>query len=293
MDALGQFEAHRGLLFALAYRMLGSIADAEDVLQDAWVRYAGVDADTVRSPKSFLTTLVTRLCLNHLGSARARRDVYLGPWLPEPIRTEGAEPSPAAAPPSQRIELLESISMAFLVLLEHLSPPERAVFLLHRVFDFSYEEVAEMVGKDEAACRQLCSRAAKHIAAHRPRFRPSPEQHRHLLVRFMHAVGSGSREALDALLAADITLVADGGGRVRGAATRPLRGREAVARFLLSSTRFLPEGATPEIAELNGEPAAIIRVGMSPVLVIAIGVRRARVTAVRVLGNPEKLRRLA
>ena len=185
MDALGEFQAHRGLLFALAYRMLGSVADAEDVLQDAYLRYEAVPSDTIRSPKAFLSTLVTRLCLNHLESARARRETYVGPWLPEPVRTDRPELAPAVAPPSQRIEMLESISMAFLVTLEQLSPAERAVFLLHEVFDFPYDDVAEMVGKDAAACRQLGSRAAKHIAAHRPRFRS-----RHLL-REQRARGGG------------------------------------------------------------------------------------------------------
>lgn len=293
MDALGEFEAHRGLLFALAYRMFGSVADAEDVLQDAYLRYQAVPSDTIQSPKAFLSTLVTRLCLNQLESARVRHETYVGPWLPEPLRTDRPELAGTVPSPSHRIEMLESISMAFLVLLEQLSPAERAVFLLRKVFDFTYGDIAEMVGKDAAACRQLCSRAAKHIAAHRPRFQSTPDHHRRLLERFMHAVGSGSCEALVELLTDDVTLWADGGGKVRGAATQPIHGHDAVARFVLSSTRFLPDGATPEIAEVNGEPAAILRVGGNPVFVIAIDVREDRIAEIRVLGNPAKLRWLA
>jgi RNA polymerase sigma-70 factor (ECF subfamily) len=285
MDPLGEFQAHRELLFGLAYRMLGSVADAEDVLQDAWLRFESVPPDAVRSPKAFLSTVVTRLCLNQLESARARREIYVGPWLPEPLRTDAQEPS-------QPIEMLESISMAFLALLEQLSPPERAVFLLHKVFDFPYEDIAAMVGKDAATCRQLGSRAAKRLAAHRPRFRAAPDHHRRLLERFMQAVGGGSYQDLIALLTADVTLWADGGGRVRGAATQPLHGQDAVARFVLASTRYLPDGVTPEIAEVNGAPAAILRVGAAPLLVIAIEVRDDRVAEIRVLGNPAKLRAL-
>jgi len=290
MDALGEFEAHRGLLFALAYRMLGSVADAEDVLQDAYLRYEAVPIDTIRAPKAFLSTLVTRLCLNQLESARARRETYVGPWLPEPVRTDRPEPAPAVPLPSQRLEMLESISMAFLVLLEQLTPAERAVFLLHKVFDFPYGDIAEMVGKDAATCRQLGSRAAKHIAAHRPRFRSRPDDHRRLLERFMHAVGGGSYEGLIALLTEDVTLWADGGGHVRGAATQPLHGHDAVARFVLASTRYLPDGAVPEIAEVNGAPAAILRIGVQPLFLIAIEARDDRIAEIRVLGNPSKLR---
>ncbi len=289
MDALGEFQAHRGLLFALAYRMLGSVADAEDVLQDAYLRFEAVPSDTIRSPKAFLSTLVTRLCLNQLESARSRRETYVGPWLPEPIRTDRPE---LAAPPSERIEMLESISMAFLVLLEQLSPAERAVFLLHKVFDFAYDDIADMVEKDAATCRQIGSRAAKRIAEHRPRFRSAPDHHRRLLEQFMLAVGSGSYEGLIALLTHDVTLWADGGGQVRGAATQPLHGHDAVARFVLASTRYLPDGAVPEIAEVNGAPAAILRVGADPLFVIAIEVRDDRIAEVRVLGNPSKLRGL-
>jgi len=293
MNALGEFQAHRGLLFALAYRMLGSVADAEDVLQDAWLRFEAVPSDTVRSPKAFLSTLVTRLCLNQLESARARRETYVGPWLPEPIRTDRPELAATVPPPSQRIEMLESISIAFLVLLEQLSPAERAVFLLHKVFDLPYDDIADMVGKDAATCRQLGSRAAKHLAEHRPRFRSTPDHHRRLLEQFMSAVGSGSYDALIQLLTDDVTLWADGGGSVRGAATRPLHGQDAVARFVLSSTRFLPDGVAPEIAEVNGEPAAILRVGENALFVIAIAARDDRITEIRVLANPAKLRWLS
>jgi RNA polymerase sigma-70 factor (ECF subfamily) len=287
-DVLAQFEAHRALLFALAYRMLGSVADAEDVLQDAYLRYQAVPPDSVESPKAFLSTVVTRLCLNQIESARVRREAYTGPWLPEPIRTDrGSAAMPA---PSHRIEMLESISLAFLTLLEQLTPAERAVFLLHEVFDFAYGEIAAMIGKDVAACRQLGSRAGKHIAAHRPRFRSSPDDHRRLLERFMEAVGTGSHASLVEVLAEDVTLWADGGGQVRGAATQAVTGADAVARFVIASMRFLPEGAAPEVADVNGTPALILRVGGAPTFVIALDVGDEQITGVRVLANPAKLR---
>ena len=183
-----QFEAHRPLLFSIAYRMLGSATEAEDIMQEAYLRYHAVSPEAIHSPKAFLSTLVIRLCLNQLESARAKREVYVGPWLPEPVLTGAGDVTALNAPvpsPSQHAELHESISLAFLVLLEQLTPVERAVFLLREVFDYKYAEIAEILEKDETACRQLFSRAKKHIAEHRPRFKSTPEKHRQLLSQFM------------------------------------------------------------------------------------------------------------
>jgi RNA polymerase sigma-70 factor (ECF subfamily) len=252
-----------------------------------------VSPETIRSPKAFLSTVVTRLCLNQLESARAKREEYIGPWLPEPVLTEAGEVTALNAllqSPSQQAELHESISLAFLVLLEQLTPVERAVFLLREVFDYEYAEIAEILDKDEVACRQLLSRAKKHIAEHRPRFKATPEQHRQLLNQFLRAVGTGELDGLMTLLSDDVTMWADGGGKARGAATQPLHGRTAVAQFALSSTRFLPPNYHAEIAEVNGQPAAILRVGDKAVAIIAIEVDSDHIRAVRVIGNPDKLK---
>lgn len=192
--------------------------------------------------------------------------------------------------PADQTEQHESISLAFLVLLEQLTPIERAVFLLREVFDYEYAELAEILGKDEAACRQLFSRARKHIVEHRPRFKPDPNQHRQLLTQFMQAVSSGEINRLVALLSDDVTMWADGGGKVRGAATQPLHGRTAVAQFVSASVRFLPTDFQVEIAEVNGQPAAILRADHKAVFIIAIEIGGEHIREIRVLANPDKLK---
>jgi len=286
MNAATQFETYRPLMFSIAYRMLGSAVEAEDIIQETYLRYQSVPPETITSPKAFLCTIVTRLCLNQLQSARAQRETYIGPWLPEPVLTDD---DPRLAP-SDQATLHDSISMAFLVLLEQLTPLERAVFLLREVFDYEYAEVAEIVGKEEAACRQLFSRAKKRIAAQRPRFRPSRDEHRQLLDQFLQAVSAGEMEGLRQLLADDVTMWADGGGKVRGAATQPLHGRNAVARFVLASTRFLVEGYHAEIAEVNGEPAVVLRADDRALLVLFSTGAHGKVQEIRVIGNPDKLK---
>jgi RNA polymerase sigma-70 factor (ECF subfamily) len=287
------FEAHRPRLFAIAYRMLGSAAEAEDIVQEAFLRYQATASDAIRSPAAFLNTVVTRLCLNQLASARARREAYVGLWLPEPVLSEkGAVLESDTDPVARQAELHESISLAFLVLLEQLTPVERAVFLLREVFDYAYAEIAAIVQRDEVACRQIFSRARKQIAAQRPRFSATAEQHRQILGHFMQAVSTGQLNELIQLLANDVTLWADGGGRVRGAATRPLHGRRAVAQFVLASTRYLPPNYHSEIAEVNGQPAAIVYAGQQILLLIALDVDQNQVCGIRVIGNPEKLRGL-
>jgi RNA polymerase sigma-70 factor (ECF subfamily) len=276
------FETYRPLMFSIAYRMLGSAMEAEDIVQEAYLRYQRMQ--DIDSPKAFLSAVVTRLCLNQLQSARARRETYIGPWLPEPVLTA---PSPAA-----KLSADESISMAFLVLLENLTPPQRAVFLLREVFDYEYAEIAAILDKEEAACRQLFSRAKKHLAEHRPRFRPSPEAHRQMLERFMNAVGAGDMDGLTQLLADNVTMWADGGGKARGAATRPLVGAEAVAQFVIASTRLPQVSYIAEINEVNGEPAAILRAGDQALAVLMITVREGRIQELRIIGNPDKLQRI-
>lgn len=285
--SLVQFEAQRGLMFSIAYRMLGSVSEAEDVLQEAYLRYRQVEPETITAPKALLSTIVTRLCLNQLQEARRKREVYVGTWLPEPIPTSSEE----ATSPAQKLELDETLSLAFLTLLEDLTPPERAVFLLREVFDYDYREIAEIIEKDEAACRQLLSRAKKHIAKHRPRFKPSEEAHREILQKFAEAIDSGKLNELTQLLAKDVTLWADGGGKLRGALLAPLSGREPVSRFLMVSPRFRTRRLYTEIRGINHEPALIVQEeDGGVVVVITLGVEQGRIQAIRVVGNPDKLK---
>lgn len=281
-----QFESLRPLMFSIAYRMLGSASDAEDILQDAFLRYRTVPGETIDSPKAYLTTIVTRLCLNHLQSARNQREVYVGPWLPEPLLTPEDDP----VLPHRHAELQESLSLAFLVLLEQLTPPERAVFLLREVFDYEYAEIAEIVGKEVAACRQILRRAKLHVAANRPRFKPAPETHRQMLDRFMRAVGSGRLENLLEQLAEDVKLWADSGGKLAGAIYRPLVGEQAVARFLLASAQRATPRLDTETSLVNGEPALILRTNGTAFLVFFLEIQDEQIAGIRVLGNPEKLK---
>jgi RNA polymerase sigma-70 factor (ECF subfamily) len=284
-----QFEAYRPLMFSIAYRMLGSVTEAEDIIQEAYLRYQTTPADEIVSHKAFLSTIVTRLCLNQLQSARAQRETYIGPWLPEPVLT-GADERSA---PMQQAELHESLAMAFLVLLEQLTPVERAVFLLREVFDYEYAEIGAIVGKAEAACRQLFSRAKRHIAAGRPRFKPTPEAHRQIFMQFLRATQQGELDGLMQLLSDDVELWIDGGGKARGAVTHPLRGRTAVAQFLYATRRRAAPDSHVEIADVNGEPALIVRAGGEVRLVLSIGTEQGQVCAIRAIRNPDKLQGLS
>lgn len=283
-ETMDQFEGYRPLMFSIAYRMLGSVTEAEDILQDAYLRYRQMPAGSIASPRAFLSTVVTRLCLNHLQTARVQRESYLGPWLPEPLLTEDDPDSPIS-----QAERLESVSMAFLVLLERLTPVERAVFLLREVFDYPYPDIAEIVGKDEVSCRQILSRAKKFIAASRPRFTPSTEQHQHLMQQFLGAVEEGDLDGLTHLLASDVTLSTDGGGKVRGAATRVVHGAEAVARFVIASLRFIQAEFTTEITQVNGEPAILLRIEDHPFTVVSVTIVQQHIVDIRVIANPDKL----
>ncbi len=283
------FETYRSYLFAIAYRMLGSAMDAEDMVQETYLRYQATTPETITSLKAFLTTIITRLCMDQLHLARRKRDVYLGPWLPEPLITPEAL---RAVSLEERVDQDESISLAFLLLLEQLQPVERAVFLLREVFEYDYPEIATFLGKSEVACRQWFSRAKKHLADHRPRFPASPETHRQMLTGFLQAVQAGEMTALMNMLAEDVTLWVDSGGNVKGAATRPIYGRDAVARFSLGTRRFLPEGARVELAEVNAQLALIFRTNDRAYLVLTIEVEAQRIQTVRIVANPEKLARV-
>ena len=282
------FEEYRSLLFAMAYRMLGSAMEAEDMVQEAYLRYRATPPESIRTLKSYLTTIVHHLCLDHLKSAQTRRENYVGPWLPEPIITgDGA----SLLSPLRQITDRESISMAFLVLLESLSPLERAVFLLREVFDYEYAEIAQITGREETACRQLFSRAKKHISEHRPRFPASPEAHAKMIGRFMEAFIAGDIDGLMSLLAEDVTVWSDGGGKV-SAARQPIHGRDNVARASIAILSRAPEGTTFEVIEANGLPALLIRVKGQVVGVLALEVEGDFIRAVRNVANPDKLAHL-
>ncbi|MEP7284450.1 MAG: RNA polymerase sigma-70 factor [Chloroflexota bacterium] len=281
-----QFETYRPLMFSIAYRMLGSATEAEDIVQEAYLRYQTKWPEQIASHQAFLTTVVTRLCLDHLQLAQVQRETYLGPWLPEPVLTETND----LFAPAQQAELHDSLSIAFLTLLEELSPLERAVFLLHEVFDYEYGEISEMVSREEAACRQLYSRAKKHIAAHRPRYKPSQAAHRQILNQFLQATSTGELDGLMQLLSEDIVLWIDGGGKARGAAIHILRGREAVGQFLLASPRVLGKNYRAELTEVNGELAVMIRADGIVMVVLSMLVDDGQVSEIRVMGNPDKLK---
>ena len=283
------FEEHRSLLFAIANRMLGSAMEAEDIVQEAYLRFRATPPESIRTLKSFLTTIVHHLCLDHLKSAQARRENYIGPWLPEPIITgDGA----SLLSPLYPITDPESISMAFLVLLESLSPLERAVFVLREVFDYEYAEIAQITERNEAACRQLFSRAKKHISEHRPRFLASPQAHAKMVRTFMQACITGDIDGLMSLLAEDVTAWSDGGGKVSGALRHPLQGRDKVARAIIGLVSRAPEGTTFEMIEANGFPALLVRVKGQIVSILTLEVVGELIRALRSVANPDKLAHL-
>ena len=281
------FSSHRPLLFSIAYRMLGSASDAEDVLQDAWLRYSDVDPSTIRSPKALATTIVTRLCLDRLKSARATREEYVGPWLPEPVLTSEIESA------ATRLQRAESVTLAFLVLLEKLSPEERAVFLLMDIFEYDHSEVAEMLGLTVENSRQLLHRAKARLEEPRPRLTGTPESRRAVAERFARAFSSGDGSELSRLLAADVGVWSDGGGKAT-AARRPVLGRDRVLQFLLGLHRTEIERAKLRdvllrIEDVNSEPALIIRVGARLESIFVFSIDGDTVSGIRVVRNPDKL----
>jgi RNA polymerase sigma-70 factor, ECF subfamily len=283
------FEEYRSLLFAIAYRMLGSAMEAEDIVQEAYLRYRATPPESIHTLKSFLTTIVHHLCIDHLKSAQVQRENYVGPWLPEPIITDDGT---ALLSPLRQITERESISMAFLVLLESLSPLERAVFLLREVFDYEYAEIAQITGREEVACRQLFSRAKKHIREHRPRFPASPEAHAKMVGRFMEAWIAGDIDGLTSLLVEDVTAWADSGGKVAGAARQPIQGRDKVARGIIGLLSRAPQGTTVQVIEANGLPALLMRVKGQIVGVLTLEVEGDFIRAMHNIANPDKLAHL-
>lgn len=277
----GEVERYRPLLFSLAYRMLGSVADAEDAVQETYLRWHRASPDEVRSPKDYLCAVVTRLCIDHLRSARVRREEYVGPWLPEPLL------EPVEEDPLEAAILAESLSMAFLLLLERLSPVERAVFLLREVFSFEYAEVARIVGKSEAACRQLARRAREKVAVGEPRHPASRNEAERLALRFMDVCARGDVDGVRALLAEDAVALTDGGGKVL-AARNPIHGRDRVARFFAGIGRKWTRTRV-RIAPVNGSHGIFFWLG-DTLRVISFSVRDGLIDGIYVVANPDKLR---
>lgn len=275
------FVSHRGLLFTVAYEMLGSAADAEDVLQESWLRWADVDQAHVQEPRAYLVRVVARQALNHLRTVSRRREDYVGEWLPEPLLT-----SPDVA---DDVELADSLSMAMLMVLETLGPVERAVFVLREVFDLPYDEIADAVGKTPAAVRQIAHRAKDHVAARRPRVRVDATEQELVVERFLSAFNTGDLQGLMDVLAPDVVAVADGGGQVRGAARRPIVGAERLVAYILGGmakfdVRFV---ATP--AWVNGAPGARVEVDGKLAGAMSVTIENGRITRLYSVANPHKL----
>ena len=280
---LAIFVQHRSLLFSIAYRMLGSVADAEDMLQDTFIRWQQAPDGEIRSSRAFLVTIISRLCINHLQSARVQREEYVGQWLPEPIVT---------GPGSDPLEIMridESLSMAFLVMLERLTPIERAVFLLREAFEYEYSEIAAVLGQGEANCRQIFSRAKQHVSAMRPRFQTSSRKQSDLLERFIKATISGDLEGLVALLSGDVVLHSDGGGKAI-AVPNLIQGADKVARGVLGSFgKFVPKNLVRRLAQINGAPGFVTYLNGKPHSVLTLDTSEEHIRAIYVLTNPEKL----
>jgi RNA polymerase sigma-70 factor (ECF subfamily) len=295
------FEPYRRRLRGLAYRMLGSMVDAEDAVQETYLRWHGADRDQVLNPRAFLMTTTARICLDMLTSARARREHYVGPWLPEPVL------DPTTLAPDRRTELAEDLSIALLLTLDRLSPLERAAFLLHDVFDFSFSEVATALERSEAACRQLAARARSHVRAARPRGTTAPPsrtasgdidaKHKQLMSAFAAAARSGDINALTQMLASDVRVVTDGGGKVQ-AALNVVEGAERAAQFLVDVTRpragqWWQADFTVRFATVNGLPGVIVDSPAGPVQTTAFDIDGDVIRALYVVRNPDKLRHLA
>ena len=290
LDAACVFDEHQGLLISVAYRVLGSVTDAEDAVQETWLRWSGVDHSAVEDPRAFLVRVTTRLAIDRLRRAKARRESYVGPWLPEPILTRQDL--------AEDVAMAESVSMAMLVVLETLSPLERAVFVLREVFDFSYAEIAEAVERSEPAVRQAGHRAREHVRARRPRFESDRTKKREATERFFAATMGGDINALMELLAPDVTLWTDGGGKVRQA-MRPIIGADNVARWIGGAASRPYEGVeisdmTAEVVEINGAPGIVMRGAGRTIATITVDLDvDGRIAIVHNVANPDKLRAIA
>jgi RNA polymerase sigma-70 factor (ECF subfamily) len=293
LGAAAVFDEHRGLLISVAYRVLGSVTDAEDAVQEAWLRWSTVDHSEVLDPRAFLVRVTTRLAIDRLRRAKARRESYVGPWLPEPIITRQDLAEDAA--------MAESVSMAMLVVLETLSPLERAVFVLREAFGMPHAEIADILGRKEEAVRQLARRARNHVHERRTRFDADQNEQRRVTERFLEAATGGDLEALVEVLSPGVTLVADGGGRAL-APRRPVRGADKVARFLVAvageeqTARFMRSvGSEPSgevrvhLARVNGGPGLVIASGGKPISALVLDISDGVVQAIHLVANPEKL----
>jgi RNA polymerase sigma-70 factor, ECF subfamily len=275
-DAAASFEPLRPKLTRVAYRMLGSVQDAEDIVQDAFLRWLNTNRGDIREPEAFLRRTVTRLCLDQLKSAQRKRETYIGPWLPDPV---------------VETEEVEDVTLPLMLALERLSPLERAVFILHDVFGLEYEEVAQTIQRDPAACRQLASRAREHVRTARPRFQVEKRQGLELAKVFFQASRNGDVQALEAMLAADVSIHADGGGK-RSAATRPLMGRTSVMKLFAALSSVLAASKLVQFAFINGLPGVITREGDGELQTTALEIEDGKVAAIYVMRNPDKLRHL-
>ena len=278
------FVVHRGLLFTVAYEILGSAADAEDVLQESWLRWEAVDRSRVQAPRAYLVQVVTRQALNHVRSTARRREEYVGEWLPEPLLT--------APDVAEDVELAESLSIAMLTVLHTLGPAERAVFVLHDVFDVPYDEVARAVGRTPAAVRQIAHRAREHVAARRPRVAVARSEHEQVVERLVRALNTGDLDGLVALLAPDVVSVTDSGGKVRGASRRPVEGALRLARYLIGGMARSAGALRAIPTYINGRPAVRMELDGRVAAVASVAIDGGRVTHVHTIANPDKLGRL-
>lgn len=284
MNQPDDFEAHRSRLFGIAYGMVGQVMDAEDLVQDAYLRWSAVDQTTILNPAGFLTTVVTRLAIDRLRSARTRRETYVGPWLPEPIVSD--------ADPGDIVADAERLSMAFLMALERLNPVERAVLVLRDVFDFDYGEIAEVVDRSAANCRQIAVRARDRVGDADRSYRPGPEREQELTIAFVTAMGQGDLDQLLAILAADVTLWSDGGGKAK-AAMHPIHGSDRAARFLIGIRKNGRPGDMMGFARANGDPAIYLQRDGQPFAIMTLQMSEEAIIGLRNVVNPDKLGHLA
>jgi RNA polymerase sigma-70 factor, ECF subfamily len=300
MTTAEAYEELRPLMFSIAYRMLGQASEAEDVVQEAFLRYHRAQAGDgsgaaarIDSPKAYLSSVTTRLCIDYLRSARVRREAYPGQWLPEPLMTGDPLTGAAGPDPANLAEQADSLSMAFLLLLERLSPVERAVFLLHDVFSYGYDEIARIVGKSEDNCRQLAARARRHVGEHRPRFEASRSKREELAARFFSAVGGGDMDGLVSMLAEDVVVYGDSGG-ISPSWPRPIVGRDRVIRLLLGiADQIRQVGVSVRPAEINGQPGARVEDPEGRLIsVLVLDIADGQVQTMRSVINPDKLRHL-
>lgn len=282
------FERHRARAFSVAYRIVGSVSDAEDIVQEAWLRWRGIDAATIRNPEAWLVTTTARLGIDALRAARTRREIYVGPWLPEPLVDSTADAEPT---PEDRLSLADDVSMALLHVLERLAPEERAAFLLHDAFDYDYGELAALLGKSEAACRQTVSRARRRVQDAHPRFDTSAREHARLAAAFGSAITSADPQALIDCLSVDVVFYSDGGGKAI-AALNPLHGPDHVARFLFGILKKAQGTLEARPVTVNGRPGFVLMRGEKLETVLTFGIADGRIATIYAMRNPDKLARV-